>query len=198
MQRVVCDGCPWILAELEDRAEREKQIYSGLMRKEMEYGKMIRGMFQWAERTARLNDLNDALVYLGKAAWSYFGDDGASGCFNAVRLLEMGIVACEHGQSFSLDYIFLKNEIRVLCKKVRDSLIVRTQLGVVIGDKAVFEDALNAAYGEVIDKKSQLYSLLMQSYKKQIWEAYPDEAFGSSNVRANKARGKTREGRSRV
>ena len=198
MAVVNCDQCFWSLADYEDEAERYDEIYSDLMKLDTERCQAVLKLLLGAAITAHLNDLNDALVYLDQAAVSYFGSGGAHGCFDALRSLDKAICACEHGAVMSLDYLFLKHEIRVLCRTIRDSLIVRIQSRVVVGDKEAFEDALSAAYGERMDKKSQLYSLLMNSYKKQIWDRYPNEAFDSLTERANKARQKTRTRRSRV
>jgi hypothetical protein len=175
--------------------ERENEIYIELMTLETGFGEAVSEMLQQADETARLNDLSEPLLHLGRAAESYFRDGGgASGCFDAMRSLEQAIVVCENGVPLDLEYVFLKHEIGVLCKKVRDSLIVRTQLEVPIGDRKVFEEGLDAASGEgcIIDKKSKLHSILMLSYKKQIWERYPEEAFKSHTQDFSWRGGKTR------
>jgi hypothetical protein len=160
--------------------ERENEIYRELMTLDTGFGEAVSEMLQQADETARINDLSEPLLHLGRAAESYFRDGGgASGCFDAMRSLDQAIVVCENGVPLDLNYVFLKNEIGVIRMKVRDSLIVRTQLEVPIGDRKVFEEALDAASGEgyIIDKPSALHSQLMHCYKKQIWDRYHEEAF---------------------
>ena len=58
-------------------------------------------------------------------------------------------------------------ELDAAAKKVRDTLIVRTQLmALPMGDKKKYEAVLKAAYGGRIDGEEN--SRLMQSYRKVI------------------------------
>jgi hypothetical protein len=157
---------------------REKEIYGELMTLDRGFGEAVREMLQQAAETARINDLGKPLLHLGRAVESYFRDGGgASGCFDAMRSLDQAIVVCDNGVPLDLGYIFLKNEICVIRMKVGDSLIVRTQLEVPIGDRKVFEDELDAASGEGCIIENNFRSQLMHNYKMQIWERYPEEAF---------------------
>ena len=115
-------------------------------------------------------------------------DSSPRGAVDALRQITQAREMCGQGGS-------LYTELDAAAKKVRDSLIVRTQLDALpMGDKKLYQSVLEAAYGGRIDDEEN--SRLMQSYRKTIWEKF-EEAFPSNNKKENIQRGGPRPRRER-
>ena len=183
--------------EQRSKALRDEVIYMELKTVDAFLRKAVRERMESVYATARIG----VRLYFDEASRSYFEGEEASDCVDTIRYLEQAIDVCEYAVVYNLEYLVLKHEIRALCRKVRDSLIIRVQLHASIGDKEEFEQKLAAAFGkdDVADGQSgdmgtsvNMYSLLMQSYRKQIWERFPVEAFASLSRKQNEIRGKPR------
>ena len=105
----------------------------------------------------------------------YEGNDSTPrGALDALRQTTQALDMCGHTTHSEPLY----TELDAAAKKVRDSLSVRTQLIAPMGDKEQYQSVLEAAYGGRIDDEEN--SRLMQSYRKTIWEQFPN-AFPSNN-----------------
>ena len=111
------------------------------------------------------------------------GDGDASACVEALRSTELllaELLRLSYDHAFPLESIWVKNTVIVAEKKLRDLLVVRAQLNVPF-EKAAFEEAVAVAYGFRLVRGSQLYSQIMQSYRKAIWEKGFQNAFLSES-----------------
>ena len=128
-----------------------------------------------------------------QAAIFFFGYDGKNANTNT------------HGAADALAYTSwahnmcseapLKTHLYKAEQNVRDSLIVRTCfVSLPMGDKKTFMEKLEEAHKNPIG--DELYSQLMQSYRKIIWEKFED-AFMSNNKKENTRRGSPRPRRER-
>ena len=123
------------------------------------------------------SQLLEAQGHLQEAVTAYIRDHNASNCFEAIRLLKETLVICDNGRGGNLDYIVLKHELKNIMKKIRDSLIIRTQRCVQMGQPELFKEMLDAAHGGGGITTLDEWSQLMQSYEKQIRQRFPVEAF---------------------
>ena len=80
-------------------------------------------------------------------------------------------------------------------KYARDTLMIRTQQQVPMGDKKKFQAVLDEAFGGNIDDEEE-NSRLMQSYRIVIWEEFPG-AFPSNNKKTNLKQGRKKARRER-
>ena len=120
------------------------------------------------------------------------GDGDASACVEALRSTELllaELLRLSSDHAFPLESIWVKNTIIVAEKKLRDLLVVRAQLSVPF-EKAAFEEAVDFAYGFRVVRGSQLYSQIMQSYRKAIWEKGFENAFLSEKQQSGRKRPK--------
>ena len=105
-------------------------------------------------------------------------DSTPRGAVDALRQTTQALEMCSQGPLYT--------ELDAAAKKVRDTLSVRAQIHALpIGDKKKYVLVLEAAYGGRIDDEEN--SRLMLSYRKTIWEKFPD-AFPSNNRRENMQR----------
>ena len=111
------------------------------------------------------------------------GDGDASACVEALRSTELllaELLRFSSDHAFPLESIWVKNTVIVAEKKLRDLLVVRAQLSVPF-ERDAFEEAVAVAYGFRVVRGSQLYSQIMQSYRKAIWEKGFENAFLSES-----------------
>ena len=109
------------------------------------------------------------------------GDGDASACVEALRSTELllaELLRLSSDHACPLESIWVKNTVIVAEKKLRDLLVVRAQLNVPF-ERGPFEEAVAVAYGFRVVRGSQLYSQIMQSYRKVIWEKGFENAFPS-------------------
>ena len=76
---------------------------------------------------------------------------------------------CEQRFKSNLEYIVLKHELKDLINNIRDSLIIRIQRCVQMGQRESFKNMLDAAHGGGGITDLDEWSQLMQSYQ----EAFP-------------------------
>ena len=99
---------------------------------------------------------------------------GVRGCADGFRVLEAALSLCDTGSS--LDYIVVQNQVKVLVMACRDLLAVRAQFLCPVGERALFEAVIEAAYGEW---ERDAYSRVMLAYQKTLGHL-PDK-FPSNN-----------------
>ena len=83
-----------------------------------------------------------------------------------VPVLEATLYMCDTDNS--LEYIVVLNQVQALVIVCRDLLVVRAQFLYPVGEKALFEAVIEAAYGESIAKDSHVYSSVMNAYHKTL------------------------------
>ena len=155
--------------------ERLHEIQRALADADIDTSEQVRSMMQKLEDMARESHLVGAQGHLQAAVTAYTRD--ASNCFEAIRLLKEAVVICDNCAGGNLNYIVLKNALKHLMNKIRDSLIIRTQRCVQMGQPEVFKDMLHATHGGGGIASLDEWSQLMQSYEKQIRQRFPVEAF---------------------
>ena len=126
----------------------------------------------YAKENGLSSDLWRGLAHVARIVTNHAG---ARACVGATRCLEQLLPLCD--QNVDFEYVLFKNGITVLAKKLRDLLVIRAQTVSPFGDPAAFKVAVDAAYGEPVLRGSQLHSLLMNSYRKMIFEKF-DEGVG--------------------
>ena len=118
----------------------------------------------------------------------------ASGCFEAIQLLKKAVLMCEQLCESNLECIVLKHELKALINNIRDSLIIRIQCCVQMGQRESFKNMLDAAHGGGGITDLDEWSQLMQSYQKQIRRMFPDEAFPPKTMRHKRRRPRNKGG----
>ena len=148
-------------------------------------------MFQSIEKTAHGQNLLEVYGHVQEAAKAY----EANGCFKAIQFLKKAVLMCEKLLESNLEYIVLKHELKDLMNNIRDSLIIRTQCCVQMGQRESFKNMLDAAHGGGGITDGDEWSQLMQSYQKQIRQMFLDEAFPpNKNKRREKGRRRRNKG----
>ena len=141
-------------------------------------------MFHSIEKTAHGQKLLEVHGHVQEAAKAY----EANGCFKAIQFLKKAVLMCEKLFESNLEYIVLKHELKDLMNNIRDSLIIRTQCCVQMGQRESFKNMLDAAHGGGGITDGDEWSQLMQSYQKQIRQMFPDEAFPPKTKRNKRRR----------
>ena len=108
----------------------------------------------------------------------------ASNCFEAIDLLKKAVLMCENLWESNLEYEqheymdlrVIMVELKELTNKIRDSLIIRIQGCVQMGERESFEHELVAQHGGIGFRLDE-WSQLMHSYHKEIRNKFPAEAF---------------------
>ena len=147
-------------------------------------------MFHSIEKMAHEQNLFRVHGHVQEAAKAY----EASGCFEAIQLLKNAVLMCEQLCESNLEYIVLKHELKDLINKIRDSLIIRIQRCVQMGQRESFKDMLDKAHGGRGVTDLDEWSQLMQSYQKQIRRMFPDEAFPPKTKRNKRRRPRNKGG----
>ena len=105
-------------------------------------------------------------------------DTGADSCVQALDYTAKLLHVCEQSLLADLEYIPVKNMFIVVEKNLRDLVAMRLQSTLPFGDRESFEEAMSAAFGSRINSGKEIYSKVMQSYKKVI-NANFESAFSS-------------------
>ena len=147
-------------------------------------------MFHSIEKMAHEQNLFRLHGHAQEAAKAY----KASGCAEAIQLLKKAVLMCENLCESNLEYIVLKHEVKDLINNIRDSLIIRIQRCVQMGQRESFKNMLDAAHGGGGITNLDEWSQLMQSYQKQIRRMFPDEAFPSKTKRHRRRRPRNKGG----
>ena len=122
-------------------------------------------------------------------------DAGASVCVDALHVTARLLAVCEGHISEDLEYVPVKSLVIVVEKRVREILVMRVQSTLPFGDPKAFGEAVDHAFGCQIARGSHnLYSMLMQAYKKTIRGNF-EAAFKSKCEQEKEKRGKKRKGK---
>ena len=110
----------------------------------------------------------EVLVSVQEAEQAY----QASNCFEAIDLLKKAVLMCDNIWESNLEYEcidlrVIRVELKELTNKIRDSLILRTQNRVQMGERESFEHELVDQHGGQGFNKDE-WSQLMHSYAKEI------------------------------
>ena len=106
-------------------------------------------------------------------------------CFEAIDLLKQAVLMCKKLWKRNSEYeqhdecmhlLVIKVELKELTNKIRDSLILRTQNRVQMGERESFEHELVDQHGGQGFNKDE-WSQLMHSYAKEIRNKFPEVAF---------------------
>ena len=120
---------------------------------------------------------------------------GASTCVDALHVTARLLPVCEGHISEDLEYVPVKSLVIVVEKRVREILVMRVQSTLPFGDPKAFGEAVDHAFGCQIARGSHnLYSMVMQAYKKTIWGNF-EAAFKSKCEEEKEQRGKKRKGK---
>ena len=174
---------------MEDRLH-EIEIQRALADADKVCSEQVSLMFHSIEKTAHGQKLLEVHGHVQEAAKAY----EASGCFKAIQLLKKAVLMCENLCESNLEYIVLKHELKDLINNIRDSLIIRIQRCVQMGQRESFKNMLRAALGGGRITDLDEWSQLMQSYQKQIRRMFPDEAFPSKTKRHTRRRPRNKGG----
>ena len=168
-----------------------EEDYVKLQYMQMELHKTAVEIFASATKCARNNDLPTTLAWFLEGTAAFLSppvaDDldqcggSASECVLALRSTELLLPQLQQACSnhdISLDSIVLKNMVKQAQRNLRDLLVIRTQLMVPL-ERLAFEQALDVAHGYCVPRDSDMYSKIMQSYRKVIWERNISGAFPS-------------------
>ena len=176
----------------EARAKRLQEIQSVLTEADNQCTEEVRKLIP------NFADTDSIYTYIQQTWDACIRSRGPSNYCEAIHLLEQPVKILEEAVLHrDLDHIFPLHVHRTLINKIRDSLIIRIQLSVDIGNRQLFKEALAAAYGEDDLSNPTTWSQMMQSYKKQIKTRFPEEAFDSKNETRKKSHGHTRPARLR-
>ena len=126
------------------------------------------------------NGLSHTLVDgLKDAAFLVENDRSACVCFEASHRIESLSPLCHNAQT--LEYVWVKNVLLVIVKRLRDLMVLRCQLTVPFGDERAFREAVDLAHGSQILQGSHLHSLVMNAYRKNIREKFECLGFKSNS-----------------
>ena len=173
---------------MEDRLH-EIEIQRALADVDKVCSEQVSLIFPSIEKTAHEQNLFRLHGHVQEAAKAY----KASGCFKAIQLLKKAVLMCDNiwERNLECECIHLLRVIRVelkeLTNKIRDSLIIRIQGCVQMGQREWFEHELVAQHGGngiTWDEWSQL----MHSYTKQIRSKFPAEAFAPMRTKRKRRR----------
>ena len=104
----------------------------------------------------------------------------ASMCVGVMHITARVLPVCVQRNGAELEYIPVKNLIVVVEKRLREILVMRVQSTLPFDDPDAFEEAVNNAFGcRIARGNHQLYSTVMQAYRKVIWEKGYENAFPS-------------------
>ena len=134
---------------------------------------------------------DDVWVFVQKAEQAY----QASYCFEAIDLLKEAVLMCEKLWKSNLGYQqhecmhlrVIRVELKELTNKIRDSLILRTQNRVQMGERESFEHELVDQHGGQGFNKDE-WSQLMHSYAKEIRNKFPQVAFAPRSPKKRRRR----------
>ena len=106
----------------------------------------------------------------------------ASMCVEAMHITARVLPVCFQRIDAELEYIPVKNLIVVVEKRLREILVLRVQSTLPFDDPDAFEEAVNNSFGcRIARGNHQLYSTVMQAYRKVIWEKGYVNAFPSKS-----------------
>ena len=116
-------------------------------------------------------------------------------CFEAIDLLKQAVLICKklwkrngmYEQHECMHLLVMKVELKELTNKIRDSLILRTQNRVQMGERESFEHELVDQHGGQGFNKDE-WSQLMHSYAKEIRNKFPQVAFKKRRRRHRRRR----------
>ena len=167
-----------VAARVQEQQNAEEETKERLLKIKEDVESVSWNKLQKALQIAVANDIATELITCIERAillFDYKGNDSTPrGAVDALRQTTKALDMCSHTTPSGQLY----TELDAAAKKVRDTLSVRTQLIVTMGDKKKYQSVLEAAYGGRIDDEEN--SRLMQSYRKTIWEKF-ENAFPSNN-----------------
>ena len=150
---------------------------------------LLRAGSEYVHTSGLSNCLSRAL---SDVASSVENDGRAQICFEASRRVEKLLMFCD--DTISLEYILVKNGIMSVVRRLRDLFIMRVQTHVPFGDPVAFQAGVDRALGAPVLLGSQTHSILMNSYRKTIWENF-DEGVGFKSISEIKSNGRKKEAR---
>ena len=150
----------------------------------------VREMFDSIGKMAHEQNL-EVHGHVQEAARAY----AASGYLGAIKLLKEAVLMCKCEQRCkdNLEYIVLKHELKDLINNIRDSMIIRIQRCVQMGQRESFKNMLRATHGGGRITDLDEWPQLMQSYQKKIRQLFPAQAFPSKTSRRKRPRKKRRD-----